>query len=76
MKKHSTLPNIITLILTASVIAVTVMYIFRPTEEPDQITIYMIGQLFGGWLVTLNYWFGSTRKDLQADIDKPEKTIK
>lgn len=75
--RQSHVPAILVLLLTVIVASLTFFYLALPDKIPDDgIVQMMIGNLFAGWMLSLNFWIGSNRKDQPADIVKGKEDAK
>ena len=76
-QRQSHIPAILVILLTVIVSSLTFFYLALPDKIPDGgIVQMMIGNLFAGWMLALNFWIGSNRKDQPADIQKENQDAK
>ncbi len=62
--KHSKIPAFLSIILTLMVAAIIGAQIYLGQKIEDS---YMTGQLITGWMMSLTYWFGTTRSSANKD---------
>lgn len=60
-------PIIISTIATLAFASVVLLLITRPPSGTSEVLTLLIGALSGGYLQTLNYWFGSSAGSKRKD---------
>jgi len=64
--KHSKIPALLSVMLTLIVAAVIGSQIIKGEPITES---YMTGQLVTGWMMSLTYWFGTTRSSANKDAN-------
>ena len=66
--KHSKMPAVITIMLTA-IVALLLYAIFKIQMPPEQrdLAMMMFGQVFALWGASVTYWVGTTRSSAEKD---------
>ena len=71
---HSKMPAILSFMLTFMVAGVIGYQLYKTGDIKES---YMTGQLVTGWMMSLTYWYGTTRSSAnkdQAAIDKNKQS--
>ena len=73
-QKHSLMPSVITLALTAMVSGLLwALFTMEIPESNREYTLLLLGSVFAIWSSSINYWVGSTRSS--ADKDRVIKKL-